>query len=84
MVFQDALSALNPVFPVGWQIAETPPQSRGPCRGPTPRTRAIELMDRVQIPAAASTRAGLPAPVLGRHAPARDDRDGARPRTRRC
>ena len=22
MVFQDALSALNPVFPVGWQIAE--------------------------------------------------------------
>ena len=23
MIFQDALSALNPVFPVGWQIAET-------------------------------------------------------------
>ena len=22
MIFQDALSALNPVFPVGWQIAE--------------------------------------------------------------
>ena len=23
MIFQDALSALNPVFPVGWQISET-------------------------------------------------------------
>ncbi len=23
MIFQDALSALNPVFPVGWQIAES-------------------------------------------------------------
>ena len=22
MIFQDALSSLNPVFPVGWQIAE--------------------------------------------------------------
>ena len=27
MVFQDALSALNPVFPVGWQIAEDVPQA---------------------------------------------------------
>ncbi|HEX8508357.1 MAG TPA: ATP-binding cassette domain-containing protein, partial [Propionibacteriaceae bacterium] len=29
MVFQDALSSLNPVFPVGWQIAEMFRQHRG-------------------------------------------------------
>ncbi len=29
MVFQDALSALNPVFPVGWQIAEMFRKHRG-------------------------------------------------------
>ncbi|MEA5119284.1 MAG: ATP-binding cassette domain-containing protein, partial [Propionicimonas sp.] len=29
MIFQDALSALNPVFPVGWQIAEMFRKHRG-------------------------------------------------------
>ena len=29
MVFQDALSSLNPVFPVGWQIAEMFRKHRG-------------------------------------------------------
>jgi oligopeptide transport system ATP-binding protein len=29
MIFQDALSSLNPVFPVGWQIAEMFRQHRG-------------------------------------------------------
>jgi oligopeptide transport system ATP-binding protein len=33
MVFQDALSALNPVFPVGWQIAEMFRTLRGMSRG---------------------------------------------------
>ena len=51
MVFQDALSALNPVFPVGWQIAEPLIHRAG-----VPRTealeRAIHLMERVHIPAA--------------------------------
>jgi oligopeptide/dipeptide ABC transporter ATP-binding protein len=51
MVFQDALSALNPVFPVGWQIAEA---IRVRERRPKAEamTRAIELMERVKIPAA--------------------------------
>ncbi|GAB3909521.1 hypothetical protein GCM10027612_85610 [Microbispora bryophytorum subsp. camponoti] len=38
MVFQDALSALNPVFPVGWQIAEMFRMHRGTSRG-RPRRR---------------------------------------------
>jgi oligopeptide transport system ATP-binding protein len=52
MVFQDALTALNPVYPVGWQIAEMFRVHEG-----TPKTRAmdhaVELMERVHIPSAA-------------------------------
>ena len=42
--------------------------------------RAAELLDQVGIPSAERRLGGLPAPVLGRHAAARDDRDGARVR----
>jgi oligopeptide transport system ATP-binding protein len=51
MVFQDALSSLNPVFPVGWQIAEMFRKHRGMNRSDA-LDRAIGLMERVQIPAA--------------------------------
>jgi len=51
MVFQDALSALNPVFPVGWQIAETLRVRRG-MNKPEAVARAVDLMDLVRIPAA--------------------------------
>ncbi len=51
MIFQDALSALNPVFPVGWQIGETLRQRDGLSRADA-RRRAIELMELVKIPAA--------------------------------
>ncbi|MEJ0098371.1 MAG: ABC transporter ATP-binding protein [Pseudomonadota bacterium] len=51
MVFQDALSALNPVFRVGWQIGEALRIRRGLGRAAA-RARAIELMERVKIPGA--------------------------------
>jgi oligopeptide transport system ATP-binding protein len=51
MVFQDALSSLNPVFPVGWQIAEMFRQHRGMNKSDS-LERAVRLMQRVQIPAA--------------------------------
>ena len=51
MVFQDALSSLNPVFPVGWQIAEMFRKHRGMNKSDA-LDRAVELMQRVQIPAA--------------------------------
>ncbi|MDG4821077.1 ABC transporter ATP-binding protein [Asanoa sp. WMMD1127] len=51
MIFQDALSALNPVYPVGWQITEALRSRRGISKSDA-RRRAVELMDLVQIPAA--------------------------------
>ncbi len=51
MIFQDALSALNPVYPVGWQIAEMFRIHHGTGKDEA-RTRAAELMDRVRIPMA--------------------------------
>jgi oligopeptide transport system ATP-binding protein len=51
MVFQDALSALNPVFPVGWQIAEMFRKHRGMNKRDS-LDKAISLMERVQIPGA--------------------------------
>ncbi|MGH8904173.1 MAG: ABC transporter ATP-binding protein [Egibacteraceae bacterium] len=51
MVFQDALTALNPVFPVGWQIGEMFRVHRDASRREA-RRQAIELMERVRIPSA--------------------------------
>jgi oligopeptide transport system ATP-binding protein len=51
MVFQDALSSLNPVFPVGWQIAEMFRVHRGLNKRDA-LEKAIGLMERVQIPGA--------------------------------
>jgi len=51
MVFQDALSALNPVFSVGDQIAEMFRVHRGMSRREA-MSEAIKLMERVRIPSA--------------------------------
>ncbi|MGH3727802.1 MAG: ABC transporter ATP-binding protein [Micromonosporaceae bacterium] len=51
MIFQDALSALNPVFSVGFQLGEVFRVHRGMSRSDA-RKKAIELLDLVRIPAA--------------------------------
>ncbi|MFD9427087.1 MULTISPECIES: ABC transporter ATP-binding protein [unclassified Streptomyces] len=51
MIFQDALSSLNPVLTVGQQLGEMFVVHRGMSRKDA-RVRSIELMDRVRIPAA--------------------------------
>jgi len=51
MIFQDALSALNPVFTGGFQLGEMSRVHRGASRSEAKR-HAIELMERVRIPSA--------------------------------
>ncbi|MFJ6786277.1 ABC transporter ATP-binding protein [Streptomyces angustmyceticus] len=51
MIFQDALSALNPVLTVGAQLGEMFEVHEGMSRKAA-RGRAVELMERVGIPAA--------------------------------
>jgi oligopeptide transport system ATP-binding protein len=64
MVFQDALSALNPVFPVGWQIAEMFRKHRGMNKADS-QAQAIRLMQRVQIPGAAQRVKAYPHQFSG-------------------
>ncbi|MFF3262855.1 ABC transporter ATP-binding protein [Streptomyces sp. NPDC002932] len=51
MIFQDALSSLNPVLTVGEQLGEMFVVHRGASRKDA-KAKAVELMDRVRIPAA--------------------------------
>ena len=51
MIFQDALSSLNPVLSVGYQLGEMFRVHQGLSRKAA-KAKAIELMDRVKIPAA--------------------------------
>jgi peptide/nickel transport system ATP-binding protein len=49
MIFQDTLAHLNPVYSVGWQIAETL-RAHGEASASEARRRAIALLERVGIP----------------------------------
>jgi peptide/nickel transport system ATP-binding protein len=49
MVFQDPLSSLNPVVPIGLQVTEVLRRHRGMGREPA-RREAADLLDRVGIP----------------------------------
>jgi oligopeptide transport system ATP-binding protein len=64
MIFQDALSALNPVYTVGFQLAEVFRVHRGMSRSDAKR-RAVELLDQVKIPGARTRISDYPHQFSG-------------------
>ncbi|MFD9501956.1 ABC transporter ATP-binding protein [Streptomyces sp. NPDC060035] len=64
MIFQDALSSLNPVLSVGQQLGEMFVVHRGMSRKDA-KAKSIELMDRVRIPAAKERVGNFPHQFSG-------------------
>jgi len=64
MVFQEPMTSLNPVLPVGFQIAESLVEHRGMGKREA-RRRALELMELVRIPAAAERLDAYPHQFSG-------------------
>ena len=83
MIFQEPMTALNPLSPVGRQIAEMFVLHEGASWSDA-QDRAVEALRQVRVPSARAPRSRLSAPALGRHAPAGDDRDRARLRSATC
>ena len=77
MIFQDPISSLNPVYRVGWQIVEQIRTHNPQVSKADAMAQAVDADGARRRPARRRAPALLPARVLGRHAPARDDRDGA-------
>ena len=64
MVHQDAPTALNPVYTVGWQVAEMFRTHRGMGRAEA-RTRAVDLLASVGLPDAAARARDFPHQLSG-------------------
>ena len=64
MIFQEPMTSLNPVLPVGFQIAESLVEHRG-MSARQARQRALALMELVRIPAAAQRLDAYPHQFSG-------------------
>ncbi|MEQ4206049.1 ABC transporter ATP-binding protein [Actinopolymorpha sp. B9G3] len=65
MVFQEPMSALNPVLRVGDQIAEAVRIHRPEADRAVARTRAVDLLDQVRLPDPARTARAYPHQLSG-------------------
>jgi oligopeptide/dipeptide ABC transporter ATP-binding protein len=52
MIFQEPMTSLNPVLPIGFQVGEALMQHQGLSRKAA-RARALDLLERVRVPSAA-------------------------------
>lgn len=64
MIFQDPMTSLNPSYTVGYQIKEVLKAHQG-LRGSALQARALELMELVEIPAAATRLDAYPHQLSG-------------------
>ena len=81
MIFQEPMTSLNPGFTVGDQIVEAHLRHRGASRRGRASARS-SCCAASAFPSPAQRDRRVSAPALRRHAPARDDRHGARLRAR--
>ena len=77
MIFQEPMTSLNPVFTIGMQLMEVYLQHEKISKQEA-FNRSVEMLRLVGIPDARGADEAVSAPVLGRAAAARHDRDGAR------
>ena len=63
-VFQEPMTALDPVFTIGYQIAETLPCTAWRV-APAARSRAVEMLDAVRVPDAARRAREYPHQLRG-------------------
>ena len=75
IIFQEPMTSLNPLRSIGYQVSEPLIIHQNLHRGEA-MDRAAELLAQVGI-ADVAQRMRLSARTIRRHAPARDDRDGA-------
>ena len=77
MIFQEPMTSLNPVLTIGRQIAEALVLHRGLSEKAALSARRRNAAQGAH-PGGGTASHAVSAPALRRHAPARDDRDGAR------
>ena len=76
MIFQEPMTSLNPVLTIGQQIGETLRLHQKLSKADA-IARAVEMLTLVGIPEPGRRVHRIPAPAIGRHASARDDRHRA-------